>query len=193
MIGRNSASTLARSVRCAGFSYREGRNFLEGPPFTSGFFRIQPALFSDDSPIQSVVSKLGQDDPISILHLQHGTIALELTYSRWLFCTCNMNNRIELTYSSGRNPPQCWSGHVSYPSHTWHSPACPCGMPGDGTVCDRGFGLLIEQNGARSSNVLCQATPLRLWLLWLCSYFTPSRYGPSVGRASRIEVDPLSS
>jgi len=65
MIGRKSASTLARCVRCAGFSYRGGRNVREGPPFTSGFFRIQPALSADDSADKSVVSKLRQEDPDS--------------------------------------------------------------------------------------------------------------------------------
>jgi len=51
MIGRESASTLARNVRCAGFSYRGDRRFLEGRPFTSSFFRIQPALSSDNCPV----------------------------------------------------------------------------------------------------------------------------------------------
>ena len=67
MIGWNLVSTLTRSASCAGFSYREGRNSLEGPPFTSSFFRIQPALFSDNCSVSAANYKPPGPKPQTML------------------------------------------------------------------------------------------------------------------------------
>ena len=66
-------------------------------------------------------------------------------------------------------------------------------MPGDGTVCERGFGLLNKQGAVCRTIVLRQEIILRLLLLWSCSFFTRSREGASVGRTSWIEVNTPSS
>jgi len=63
-------------------------------------------------------------------------------------------------------------------------------MPGDGPVCDRGFGLLNRQGAACRTSVLRHETLLPLLLLWPGSFFTRSRDGASVGRTSWTEADP---